>query len=561
MTLQWRWLLVLAALLAATLAHAESRAVLIGVGQYATKRIERLEGPAEDVRAVRERLIGKLGFAPSAVTTLLDAQATRAGILAALGQLEGQTKAGDFILIYFSGHGSSYKDAGGFGAVAHLPYASGAWLPYDTELDIKKDVAGSIIIGRRDLRPILEALDRGGRRVLVISDSCFSGQLVRGTSRKSGLKFVALPGAVDPLEAASELGNRHDPPPYPYHHVSMLSASNENEPAHDINTETLASWPTIDNKPHGALTDALLRVFDGQLGASVDSDGHASLAALHRAIDNFMNSRNYGQAPQMLPSIREDKDGLLTSPLPGLKAAPIRQTGGADVSIELASNNAALRDQLTGLGGVKLTRRAADFTVSGDLSHLRLVDKAGDTVNETGDVNALLTRIRAESWLRGKLPVAGGRFDLLAELDPNTRGGNYLRCETLAVNVRAGAPVWLLVLDVDSSGTFTTLYPNNRAEIRQLAANEVTVIPGLRPQDRIQVTPPFGIDHLYVFAFNRKPDFLDALAGQRFGAGQPLAEQFAAGLNKETANLQYQKLVLRTSANPALGDGPCPKNP
>ncbi len=544
-------------LLTASHAWGTDLALLIGIGQYENAKVNKLAGPVNDVRSMNDALVKRLGFSSENIVTLLDSQATKKAILAALDQLEARSKAGDFILIYFSGHGTSYYDAD-FGVYASLPYASGAWLPFDTETDPKKGIANSILVGRRDLRPVLENLDHKGRRVLVLSDSCFSGQLVRGLGG-SDSKFVALPGAYDPLEASSELGNRKDPPPYPYQHVMMLSAANENEPAKDINANTIGKWPTIDGKPHGSFTDALLRVLNGDLGTTLSAGGTTSIASVHRAVDNFMNTRSYGHSAQMLPAIRDDEAGLLTQPWPGLKGVALEQKNTSTTSVELTINNTSLREQLNGLGGVKLVKAGSDLRIAGDRQTLKLIDQSGETVNETDDPKVLLKRLEAEVWLRNQIPAGQGDFTLLASLDPDVRGGNYVRCETLAINLKANRAVYLFVIDLASDGMFNVLYPSTPGELHATGANTMVAIPGSHYQDRIQVVPPFGIDEMYVFSFAEKPDFLESMVSQHFLANQPQAKTLAAGLKAAANQMQYQRLILRTSANPLLTEKtPCP---
>ena len=54
--------------------YADNIALLIGVGKYKDKANE-LDGPAEDVPALKKVLIAEWGFAASNIQTLIDGQA------------------------------------------------------------------------------------------------------------------------------------------------------------------------------------------------------------------------------------------------------------------------------------------------------------------------------------------------------------------------------------------------------------------------------------------------------------------------------------------------------
>ena len=126
---------------------------------------------------------------------------------------------------------------------------------------------------RTDLKPRLERLDRGGRHVFVVLDACYSAYASRGLYRSltAAPSALNLPTRQVPLRIARSLdlgrfdlgaygtGRMAEPPPYPYRDVLTLSAASAKEAAQDIPSAELRHWPTLDNRPHGAFTDALLR--------------------------------------------------------------------------------------------------------------------------------------------------------------------------------------------------------------------------------------------------------------------------------------------------------------
>ncbi|MEW6754907.1 MAG: caspase family protein [Candidatus Latescibacterota bacterium] len=108
----------LAALLLAGLAApagaAEKWALLIGIGDYAEGDRLDLQGPPNDVRLVEELLLSRLAFRPHHIRKLVDGEATRAAITAAVeGWLAASARPEDTVLLYYSGHGSQVPDLDG----------------------------------------------------------------------------------------------------------------------------------------------------------------------------------------------------------------------------------------------------------------------------------------------------------------------------------------------------------------------------------------------------------------------------------------------------------------
>src|ERR1700682_1795852 len=94
---------------------SEKWALLIGINAYRYAEeagFHRLQGCRDDVASLRALLVGKYGFPPANIRTLLDSQATRSAILHAI-QDDMVAKAGpeDIVAFYYSGHGSECYDA------------------------------------------------------------------------------------------------------------------------------------------------------------------------------------------------------------------------------------------------------------------------------------------------------------------------------------------------------------------------------------------------------------------------------------------------------------------
>ena len=95
---------------------------------------------------------------PSRLKLLVNAQATKAGIMNAMNQLFTQAGANDVVILYFSGHGNN-----------------GMFLAHDATLSF------------RDLSAIFKKIP--AKRKIIFADACFAGTL-----RQSGSEQSASPG-------------------------------------------------------------------------------------------------------------------------------------------------------------------------------------------------------------------------------------------------------------------------------------------------------------------------------------------------------------------------------
>lgn len=182
----------LASILAVTLAgvacgtaSAASRALLVGVSAYPNvAKSEWLHGPKNDVVLIRQALESR-GFAPQSIRTLADQVPgaelpTRAAILAALDKLASESRAGDFVFVYFAGHGSQSPVAPGDPRAAEepdglheifLPYDAGKWA------DGKAAVENAIL--DHELVQRMQAMRSKGVFVWAAFDACHSATLMR----------------------------------------------------------------------------------------------------------------------------------------------------------------------------------------------------------------------------------------------------------------------------------------------------------------------------------------------------------------------------------------------
>ncbi len=535
-------------------------ALLVGVSDYADPNMPDLEGPVNDVAALRDVLVRRWGFRPQDIKTLVDGEATRANIVKELNALSSRSAVNDEVLVYFSGHGTSALDAD---AIVALPHGSGAFVPADFK-NVEGADASSLIVGRTDLVPVFKALEKGGRRMWVISDSCYSGSQVRGLAMP---KSDELPTRMIPLRLGkaayqqrkdmSKIDTAPPPEPYPYHATAFLSASGEGESAKDIPKSKLNHTPTIDDKPHGAFTDALLRVLDGKIAGDLDGDGLLSLNEVQSATSDFMASRAYAHSPRRLPSVADDPEGLGNRSVLNVSAVatkPKEQTV-KPLRVRLDGISPTMAKTISGIPDAIVVKpgEPSDITlkIPNGASVLGVLTAGGDLLAgmPATDTDRAAAQVRQLAWaqrLRSKAEKYR-RGALQAEIDPAVYNGNFVPGKLINFVVKPDRKATLVLLNVDSNGKVGVLYPYTPSEDQPLPAGQAKHIPGTAKHLLIEVKEPFGMDMQFVFAFDEPPPGLSGLH-QLVDAdpGDARLLAFERGLSTMAGKYTFASTNLRT---------------
>lgn len=552
--------------LLASSASAKNVALLIAVGRFGDPVLDQnnqLLGTVADIAEMQKALSQRWGFAPADIKVIRDKDATHDAVLAEISGLEQRSAPGDTVLLYFSGHGTSANDEDN---QYDLPYATGAWIPYDFDQTNVASEKRTLIVGRRDLVPRLKALDAGGRWVVVVSDSCFSGQVVRRIGQThSHTRFLPLRGrdlgvsaahAAAPAAAPTVPSARPLPPPYPYQHVVLLSGASDSEAGGDISSAVdLQRWPTFDHQFHGAFTDAFLRLLNGQL-----LPGSFTYAQARDKMSSFLEGRSLPQHPQLLPALAEDPQDIGSNQFlaaahaaatPAASAPPAAAgTRDTTVHVRLDGVAAPLKAAIAALPGVAVVDQGGELSVHQNGQQLQLLGPAGDPILSTvsGDAK-LVQRIAAQAWLNKALPAGSDKLGLRAETDPGSRGNTFVQCENFVFEVRLLKPGYLMLLDLDPQGGLTLLYPTRPSERKIVASGAAKAIPGADPKDHILVTAPFGSDQVTVLAFEQPQPFLDDLNGaERFLVNSGRADALARGLAHANGAVSVQQVNVNTYA-------------
>ena len=176
-----RILIIISALLVISsvqLSAQTKRALVIGIGEQVDKSWAKINGD-KDVPLVQQ-MLQKVGYTD--IRTLVNRQATKAGIVTAFKKLAAQCAVGDIVYVHFSGHGQQVTDVNG--DEGKKDGWDEAWVPYDAYLRYdEKRYKGEKHLIDDELNTLLTAIrnkigDSG--KLLVVVDACHSGDSSRG---------------------------------------------------------------------------------------------------------------------------------------------------------------------------------------------------------------------------------------------------------------------------------------------------------------------------------------------------------------------------------------------
>ncbi len=253
------------------------RALVIGIGAYSENPdiISPLRGPANDARAMQAFLQTQARYSPSDIKLLLDAEATRQGILAAIETwlLDG-TRPGDRVLLFFAGHGAQVPSEQAPNEMDQVLLA----------VDARVDETGTLLNIIRD-----KELDRwlnrmSDRQITVIVDACHSGGITRQIGTRSpGLEGLVrtplnLPAALKlpPVAVQRSIGERSP---------ASLVPSSPNRTVWSAASSWQAAFEYIRKEPRmGFFTHYFIQGIS-ENRADLDGDGLITHLELHRWLD------------------------------------------------------------------------------------------------------------------------------------------------------------------------------------------------------------------------------------------------------------------------------------
>lgn len=249
------------------------RALCVGINDYPVRDAD-LKGCVNDARDWADLLERRFGFPRDNITLLLDEQATKANVLAAVDDLITGSKRGDSLVFTNSSHGTYVADESG----DETRYDE-AMCPWDMRDDLIVD---------DELRERFAALPPRVH-LTVISDSCFSGSVTRGpvdTPDDRRHRFVN-PRVLGRREIA---GVRHVATPtsrerYPQTTMRevLLSGCRDNQYSFDAR---------FGSTYHGAMTHHAIDIIE-------QADHELTYEELHAALVARLAADGFDQEPQL----------------------------------------------------------------------------------------------------------------------------------------------------------------------------------------------------------------------------------------------------------------------
>lgn len=359
-----RALPLLAALLC-TAVHAERYAVLVGVSELAYQpRTLWLDGPRHDVAAV-QAILAAQGIPPTHTTVLADGvpgatPPTQTAILATLDGLTPRLRAGDSVLLYWSGHGVRSPAPP---KTSQEPDGLDEYLlARDAQVERRTGrLQGAVHDAALGAR--IDAWQAQGAQVFAVFDTCHAASSTRDAA-PAGLRWRGL--AIDQLRSANPRREapEHLPPPRtrPAYVAFYASESHQRTPewkgAGLFTQALLAAW-TPATPDYRTLARATLQqyqrlatglpiarstwpspLFEGDLDAPLwgrSAIQAATVPAHHSAplpdgVRTQLTLQRPGQAPQRLAMADSDLGRLPTGTLLTLA---VDNTSGASLDMAL----------------------------------------------------------------------------------------------------------------------------------------------------------------------------------------------------------------------------------
>jgi len=146
-----------------TSAEQNRHALVVGIGEFEDRRLQRLKYTAKDAEDVYRYMISPKGggFPKQNVTLLTNRQATRRAVEVSLDNLAARARPGDIVVIYISSHGAPLNDRENMNIVM-----------YDTRPKPRHEIFLSSLTDDK-LSQTIRALET--TRLLIVLDTCYSG--------------------------------------------------------------------------------------------------------------------------------------------------------------------------------------------------------------------------------------------------------------------------------------------------------------------------------------------------------------------------------------------------
>lgn len=487
-------------------AHAETRALLVGAWQFQSKLIMDLVGPENDLAAM-EALIR--GHGASDVTVLRNDGVSRTTVETALHALGLRSRPGDWIFLYYTGHGALAEAA----VKGTRDGDTDQFLPlpgFDPDV---KDAERFIV--DKDFYTWLSLYVPKGVQVLMMADTCHSGTLHRSVDPRVtgmtprltlGARNVELGSRPAPRFAsvlasadAAPVGATRDDLPNLYY----ISAARDDQiawenalPVEGAPTRGFLTWsfeqgmstPRADGKGMAADQDGDGTLSIGELGAYLNVQVRM-LSGQRQESSTIIPPGREGQA--LFATVPPPPAPPVPPPLPGLYVADVK----ARASV---SGDHPWRILTDGQG--------ADFVWDARAQAMlrRTGDIVAQNVKSPAQVRGVIDKWAALEALRPLLSERGARL-MVGPLDNGARYPSGAPVTLALAQTGDGSvapsPRYATVFNIASDGTVQRLFPVAASDGKgELAAGQSL------PVLESQVIPPFGADHVVALVTPQPPD-------------------------------------------------------
>jgi hypothetical protein len=491
------------------------RALIIGIDKYPNLSEQaQLAGCVSDAREVAGLLETRFGFPAGQMTLLLDDQATRDGILAAMKELTEHVQENDAVVIHYSGHGSQRQAR--TEDVCRASLMEETLVAHDSGHD---DPHPNQDISSLELRDWIAGLTKVTPNVTLILDCCHSGGIatVRSDGKPAPKVRSVKPDLRQPPDSRRiRLRDVKGPASFIRHVV--IAACRDRESAHEV---------VIDDQGHGALTWNLLRELEG-----LPDGACPTYRDVFEPVRSQVNDEYRTQEPQLEGVCDRELFGLAELvpmsflPVQDRQADRILLGGGATCGVAEKSvwtvHPPQAREGAEALGRVEVIEVRGMTATARILEEVqpdaigrwcRAVqetagDEAGPDLNRRRYRDALALR-NDLSRLRGKVDFNLGRLKS-GRWEPLVDGEEIEEGESLsfAVVSHHDKPLYIYVLDFGLTGNISQVYPVLGVS-DPLAAGRKIEIGTLTDKLKLSVpdgAPDGGEEILKLFAATREMD-------------------------------------------------------
>ncbi len=529
-------------------------ALIVGINSYSgTIRTPLAAGGAGEVRAIRplrgclnDVALIEAAVRPiaSRVEILTEGDATRAAFLTSWRSVVDGARAGDSILVTFSGHGGLELDRYN----PDKPTGHNPALLFSRFDSMQRANEADRLVSY-EINELVQAARAKRVRVILVADCCHSGTLTRSVHPRVAADVSYRTAAIE----------AYDLQPAPVVAVKRFSREEADNLVYFGASQDHELTPEvpIDGRPHGALSVAFARALNGLSTSRADGavTGHDLQLYVHRQVLNITDQLQHLNVKWPTPDARRGvrPDEVLFHVRPGARPQPTSAGDLPAIRLKLLGTNDAGASEIFGrLAGARppnsdelaeLTWDASDGAVTNGRDPIA-ASVARDDLQPVIDRARGLKIIDRLATRAGDLDVRlmqdGERID-----EPSRDAGRTLYAgdeRTLMLLQRRYAH--LVVVNLTGNGTVQLLYPR-----RMRAGRDPLSVPpesaGFRP--RLKVEPPFGADHVVALASARPTDDLVAALEALDGSKRPLEAVLKIRAHVEMGDAQVGFLGIFTA--------------